>query len=173
MSSLYITDPELDQLGKIKFAKNFILILRGRTHIRLDQAAFDNGNLSSAVLGTGGTTKYYAYQISSFHVKVDDVHQVTQDPETLIKTIKDWSDYLYFTYVDAGVWQPIWGYDKFNKSEQGRQSGSRNELTDTDWGALMETGRKFIHKLGQVTRTPQNMACGPIQGASATLINQL
>ena len=173
MATLYITTQQLNKLGRWKIAKNFILILRGKMHVRLDLRAFSGGGLSRPVPAVSSET-VFAYQVSSFHVKVDAVRQVTVDEDPAIKTIEDWSDYLYFAYVDTGVWQPIWGYDKYAKTVGGKQGGTaRNELYVDDWGALMDAGRKFIGKLGQATGSAQNMACGPIQGAQANLLRQL
>jgi len=170
--ALYLTSLQLNQLGRYKVARNFILLPRGKTHIRLDQVEFANGNLSQPLPLVSAQTEY-AYLISSFHVKIDAVHEVSTD-EDMIKTITDWSDYLYFKYVDGGVWQPLWGYSKLMKTVGGKFSGGgKDTLPVASWGDMMVAGQKFINRLSQVTKEPQNMACGPIQGEGANLVGHL
>jgi hypothetical protein len=172
MAALYLTSLQLDQLGRYKIAKNFILLPRGKTHIRLDQVPFTGGGLSRTVPLVSVQTEF-AYLISSFHIKIDAVHTVTTD-EDRIKTIEDWSDYLYFKFIDGGVWQPIWGYSKFSKTVGGRPGGTSKDTLPTEpWGDMMESARKFVNRLSQVTKEKQNLACGPVQGEGSNLIGQL
>lgn len=172
MAALYLTSLQLSQLGNYKIARNFILLPRGKTHIRLDQQAFPGGGLSRPVPLVSSSSEW-AFLISSFHVKIDASHNVVTD-EQRIKTIDDWSDYLYFKYVDGGVWQPLWGYAKFSRTVGGKFGGTHKAtLPDDYWGDLMEGGRKFINRLSQVTREKQNLACGPIQGEGSNLVGQL
>ena len=171
MSSLYLTSLQLNTLGRYKLAKNFILMPRGKTHIRIDLTSFPGGKLTMPVPSVSANSEI-ACLATSFHVKIDARHDVTIEEQ--VKTIEDWSDYLYFKYVDGGVWQPIWGYSKFARTIGGAPGGTYKDTLPTDsWGEMMESGRKFINKLSNATKVTQHLACGPIQGQDAHLFTQL
>ncbi len=185
MSYLQITQKNLADLGNYSIQGRYILILRRKMHVRLDQVRFRNGALSMQFDGM------WNYRVSSFHVKIDASHDVSVEKVWVskgfdqrtgqelfkpkkIKTIEDWSDYLYFKYVDGGVWQPVWGYAKFDSQTGGQKTNSyRSDLPSGYWGDLMSLGREFIEALEEVTGTTQGLACGPVQESQANLFGQL
>jgi len=184
MNFLQLTGTQLNALGNWSVSGTYILVLMGRVHIRLDQKRFPSGNLSEYIDGD------WNYRISSFHVKIDATHEVTVNTVKIpvtnaetgkqffknkkIKTIDDWSDYLYFKFVGGGVWQPIWGYAKFASQTGGKVTNTHKaDLPDSYWGDLMAYGRNFIGTLTKATKTDQGMAHGPIQASRVNLFNQL
>ncbi|MGB3536528.1 MAG: hypothetical protein WBA42_00025 [Mesorhizobium sp.] len=140
-------------------ARGFVLISYGRArqhHIRVDLKTFEGGGFRKL-----GDRNAYMHLVSSFHIKEESRFSESE---------QDY-DYLYFVYAGAGVWQPVWSYDKTEK-----RSGAptrRRESDDAAWSRCMETARFFLKDLSDATRHDHGMAMGPVAGASSNLVSQL
>jgi hypothetical protein len=180
MAVLTVTSAQLGQVGFYKVARNFIMFPRSGWHIRLDQKPHGrNGPLSLEIKdGKGVGTGTYRYNVSSFHVKRDENFSFISTTEGDLfgkKIVQEESDYIYFKYVDGGVWQPIWGYNKQEQKHRGEsiwKPGSTETGADM-WQFATEKARWFLKKLSTATGTDQGLAMGPIQGAEARLFSQL
>ncbi|WP_372619974.1 hypothetical protein [Falsiroseomonas sp.] len=180
MAVLTVTSAQLDRIGFYKVMRNFIMFPRKGWHIRLDQKPHGrNGPLSLAILdGKNAPTGDYSYLISSFHVKRDENHSfnsTTEGPLLGAKIVQEESDYVYFKYVDGGVWQPIWGYNKLEQKHKGQSIWKRDsaDVDRDDWGFACENARWFLKQLSKAVGSDQGLAMGPIQGAEAHLFGQL
>lgn len=79
-------------------------------------------------------------------------------------------DYLYFVYVGARVWQPVWGY---SRTEKLRGASGRRESDDRAWSEGTHVARLFLEDLSEETPTEHALATGPVQGASSNLFGML
>src|SRR5579864_2523265 len=169
MTSLIVTSTELGKVGRYLDRKRFLMYPRRGHHIRLDLKAFGNGQLSAPV--ADGVVRY---QISSFHVKRDLEHDTfigtTPGPREGKRIVEDKTDYVYFKYVDEGVWQPLWGYYKEEQSTQGKMFWKETgEMSADTWGFACTAARNFLEQLSKALgpNKGQALAMGPVQGASA------
>lgn len=164
MASFVVTETELKAVarrarGKFDYnGKGFVLISYGsygQHHIRLDLVRWPNGRFDKL-------RQDYSYEflVGSFHVK----------EETYYSREKQDYDYLYFVYVGAGVWQPVWGY---SKTEERSGASRRRESNDRAWSEGTHVARVFLDDLSEITRSEQALATGPVEGAAANLFGVL
>lgn len=180
MATLTVTSAQLDNIDRNMLlpAKNprYIMIPGKGYHIRLDLKPFSSGKLWQQV----GQTDVWRYQVSSFHVKRDLEHKTfvnaTPGPTEGMKIVEDHSDYVYFKYVDGGVWQPLWGYYKEEMTAKGDSVWKESrEMDGAAWAFACDAARWL---LGQLTKAlgkgqEQGLAMGPVQGSTAKLFAQL
>lgn len=166
MATFVLSENELKALGRRAGGKSeynsrgYALIEYGshlQHHIRLDLAKWPSNNNYAKL----NDRNQYEYLVSSFHIK----------RETFYSREEQDYDYLYFVYAGAGVWQPVWGYNKTERLSSA--SGTRREGDDAAWSEGTHVARQFLDDLGDVTRTQQAMATGPIQGARSNLAGTL
>lgn len=141
--------------------KGFVLINFGnhkQNHVRLDLAKWESGRYQKLNLANA-----YEYQVSSFHVKRETWYSEKDREQDF--------NYLYFSYVGAGVWQPVWGYGKTEKF--GSTAGRRWEGGEQSWSNGMEIARYFLEDVSKETGVEQGLAMGPVQGAAANLSGHL
>ncbi|MBX6368542.1 MAG: hypothetical protein IRZ04_11195 [Rhodospirillales bacterium] len=160
MVSFVVSETELKEVarragGRFEYnGKGFVLISYGsygQHHIRLDLVKWPNGRFNKL-----RDDNSYEFQVSSFHVK----------RETYYSREEQDYDYLYFVYVGAGVWQPVWGY---SKTEKLSGASRRWEFNDRVWSENTHDARLFLEDLSKATRTEQALATGPVQGAASNL----
>jgi hypothetical protein len=176
MATLTLTSNQLGQIAYYKVMSRFIMFPKKGYHIRMDQKPFGNGNLSMPVPGTND----WKYQFSSFHVKQDLNHtsfKSTTEGELFgTKIVADETDYVYFKYVDGGVWQPLWGYYKNEQMSKGKSIWKETgEMSSATWGFATEVARWFLQRMSTALGEAgcQGLATGPVQGSSAKLFGQL
>jgi hypothetical protein len=180
MAELTVTSAQLDKVGFYKVMNNFIMFPRKGWHIRLDQKPhWRNGPLSLALNDDKNVpTGEYSYRLSSFHVKKDENFSFNSTSEGAYlgkKIVQEESEYVYFKYVDGGVWQPIWGYSKVEQKHKGQSiwKPDNTEIEGDSWQFSCEKARWFLNQLSKATGADQGLAMGPIQGAEARLFTQL
>ena len=163
MATLTITESQLDSIGYNRVTR-YVLFPRRGFHIRVDFRSRTAGG---------------AFRVSSFHVKRDLSHQAfISTTEGSVyegrKIIEDETDYVYFAYVDGGVWQPLWGYYKEEQMSGGKsiwkQTGNMNM---EQWSFACEQARWFLGKLSTALGNDQGLAMGPVQGPQANVFSQL
>jgi hypothetical protein len=166
MTTFTLSKNELKALGRKAGGKSeynsrgYALIAYGthlQHHIRLDLQKWPGNNSYSKL----NQRNQYEYLVSSFHIK----------RETFYSREEQDYDYLYFAYAGAGVWQPVWGYNKTERLSSA--SGMRRDSDDAAWAEGMQVARQFLEDLSDVTRTQQAVATGPVQGARANLAGTL
>lgn len=165
MATLRVTGEQLDAIGFNRVSR-YILFPRKGYHIRVDFA----GNAPAG-----------SFNVSSFHVKRDIDHQTffsTTEGSKYFnrKIIEDETDYVYFKYVDGGVWQPIWGYCKEEQMSGGQSIWKQTGDIDREaWSFACNQARWFLDRLGQALGEgrEQGLAMGPIQSPDARMFNQL
>jgi hypothetical protein len=96
------------------------------------------------VTGDSPSTAIYNFEMTGFHVKLKDVESV--------------HDYMGFTMVGAGVWDPAWSH----RQSEDRQKGkfTHQDVGKDDAAFLLQIGRSFIKDLGTVTGTKQTLGHG-------------
>jgi hypothetical protein len=166
MTTFTLSKNELKALGRKAGGKSeynsrgYALVAYGthlQHHIRLDLQKWPGNNSYSKL----NQRNQYEYLVSSFHIK----------RETFYSREEQDYDYLYFAYAGAGVWQPVWGYNKTERLSSA--SGMRRDSDDAAWAEGMQVARQFLEDLSDVTRTQQAVATGPVQGARANLAGTL
>jgi hypothetical protein len=93
-----------------------------------------------------------------------------------LKIVDDQTNYVYFKYVDGGVWQPLWGYYKQEQMNKGQTFWKQTGEMDTNaWSFACDVARWFLGRLSKAMGEgkEQGLAMGPVQGAAANLFTQL
>ena len=169
MATLDVTGAQLKQIKTYKYNGRFLMLWFRGYHIRLDL----KGPRPEAA-GDGSV-----FKVSSFHIKRDLDHDTfinnnEDSPRFGRKIVEDFTDYVYFKYVDGGVWQPLWGYYKEEQATGGqvfwKETGA---FSDGAWEFACNEARWFLGRLSKVTGTDQGLAMGPVMGPGANVFAQL
>lgn len=180
MGYIDISSDQLAQIGRYDVRQKYLMYMFKGFHIRLDQKTIGKQGARSIALTdkNGVPTGSWGYRVSSFHVKREKVSSfisATEGPYLGKKINTEDTNYVYFTCAGGGVWQPIWGYGKFEEKQAGKViwQPDKTEIDSDTWSFACTKARWFLAEMSKATGSNQDIAAGPIQGSGAHLFNQL